>query len=57
MGVNTVLMTILFLLQGSLGSPGPSGKDGAKGEAVSLFVPPTQSLPFSARKAVKINLY
>lgn len=39
-GINIVLMVILLLLQGFLGSPGPPGKDGAKGEAVSLFVPP-----------------
>lgn len=38
--VNTMLMTALLLLQGSLGLPGTPGKDGAKGEAVSLFIPP-----------------
>lgn len=39
-GVNIVLMTVLLLLQGSLGSPGLPGKDGAKGEAVSFFCSP-----------------
>lgn len=48
-GVNAVLMITLLLLQGSLGSPGPPGRDGAKGEAVSLFILPRN--PAFLRKA------
>lgn len=36
--VNIMLMLGSVVLQGSPGSPGPSGRDGAKGETVSFFV-------------------